>query len=174
MRMSIFPEQGYVSIDGINRGPLALDLDPTIRVVQWIENRGWIEFKDPDGEEGPAARPPNEPFTDIDRFRPVIDAWSAWTPSTPPQDPASPVPIEITNFQARAVLHGVPGSAEGRSLFDDVDDALRAQGGMAWQAWEYANTITRNGSLVNAMATQFGISDAQMDAMFTLGATISA
>ena len=40
------------------------------------------------------------------------------------------VPNEVSNLQARAVLMQMPGSAEGRTLFDDVDDTLRAQGGV--------------------------------------------
>lgn len=173
MRMTIIPAQGLVVIGGEPRGPLALDISPDIHAVQWYENQGWIEFLDTDGS-GPIPKPPNEPFTDIERFRQAIDAWSAWTPSSPPQDPGSTVPREVTNFQARAVLMAQAGSGEGRTLFDDIDDALRVQGGVAWQAWEYANTITRNGALVSAMATQFGMSETMLDQLFVEAAGISA
>lgn len=93
---------------------------------------------------------------------------------TPPAPPAPVVPREVTNFQARAVLAQMPGSAPGRTLFQDVDDALRDQGGIAWQAWEYANTISRGGALVGAMAAQMGITEQQLDALFIAAAAIEA
>ena len=173
MRMTILPAQRIVIIDGQARGPLLLDVAANIHAVQWYGAKGEIEFVDHDGD-GPISRPPNERFTDIGRFQSAIDAWSAWTPSTPLVPPGSTVPPEITNFQARAVLMGMPGSAEGRTLFEDVDDTLRAMGGTAWQAWEYANTITRNGVLVQQMAAQFGLTDANLDEMFRQAALVSA
>lgn len=91
-----------------------------------------------------------------------------------PYVPTQIVPAEITNFQARAVLMQLEGSAPGRTLFNDIDDALRASGGAAWQAWEYANTVSRNGTLVAEMAAQFGLSDEQLDTWFIQGAAISA
>lgn len=104
----------------------------------------------------------------------VVEVPAAALPA-PASDAA--VPAEVTNFQARAVLLQTPGldpQQPDRTLFHDVDDALRAQGGVAWQAWEYANTITRQGALVQAMAQQFGLTRAQLDALFVAGAAIEA
>ena len=99
-----------------------------------------------------------------------------WTPeeiaALPPPAPP-PVPSEITNFQARALLMQMPGSVQGRTLFSDVDDALRALGGVAWQAWEYATVFPRNSELIATMAAQFNLSEAQIDQMFTAAAQIS-
>lgn len=89
----------------------------------------------------------------------------------PPAPP--PVPAEITNFQARALLMQMPGSAQGRTLFKDVDDALRALGGVAWQAWEYTTVFPRNSELIATMAAQFNLSEAQIDQMFIAAAQIS-
>jgi hypothetical protein len=92
-----------------------------------------------------------------------------------PPSPSPPaVPREVTNFQARALLLNMPGSAAGRTMFDDVDDALRARGGVAWQAWEYTTTIPRNSELVAVMASEFGLSDAVLDDMFRTAAGIRA
>ena len=82
------------------------------------------------------------------------------------------VPASITNFQARAVLLQMPGSAAGRTLFQDVDDALRNMGGAAWQAWEFANEFTRHGALVGQMGARFGMSDAQLDGLFIAASPI--
>jgi hypothetical protein len=80
-----------------------------------------------------------------------------------------PVPVQVTNFQARAVLLAA-------GLFDRVDAAIKAQPqtSAAYQAWEYANDITRNGTLVNSMAETLGFSAAQLDDLFRQAATIEA
>lgn len=90
-----------------------------------------------------------------------------------------PVPASITNYQARAVLDTLPGSAPGRSLFDDIDEAMRAgkdtpEGKMSWQAWEQANEFTRDGTLVNQLAPTFGLTSEALDELFRQAATISA
>lgn len=80
-----------------------------------------------------------------------------------------PVPVAVTNFQARAVLLAA-------GLFDQVDTAIKAQpqASAAYQAWEYANEITRNGTLVNSMAEMLGFTAAQLDDLFRQAATIEA
>ena len=88
----------------------------------------------------------------------------------PPAPP--PVPPEVTNFQARALLMNMPGSAAGRSLFKDVDDTLRALGGVEWQAWEYTTIFPRNSQLIATLAAQLGLTDAQLDQMFIAAAAI--
>jgi len=98
-----------------------------------------------------------------------------WTPeeiaALPP--PAPPVvPREVTNFQARALLMNMPGSAAGRSLFQDVDDTLRAVGGVEWQAWEYTTIFPRNSQLIATLGAQLGLTDAQLDQMFIAAAAI--
>jgi hypothetical protein len=109
----------------------------------------------------------------------VAGEWQIGAVPTPPPpplpEPAQPpqVPSEVTNFQARALLMGMPGSAEGRTLFQDVDDALRALGGVPWQAWEYTTTIPRQSALVAALAAQFDLTEAALDDMFRAAAQIS-
>ena len=83
------------------------------------------------------------------------------------------VPQEVTNFQARALLQNMPGSAEGKTLFDDVDAALEAKGGIPWQAWEYATAFRRESSLVAAIAAHLSLTDEQLDEMFIAAAAIS-
>jgi len=92
-----------------------------------------------------------------------------------PVPPAPPPvgPREVTNFQARALLMSMPGSAEGRSLFDDVDDALRAMGGVPWQAWEYTTVFPRHSALIATIAAQLSLTEEQIDQMFLAAAAIS-
>lgn len=80
---------------------------------------------------------------------------------------APPVPAEVTNFQARAALRRA-------ALLDGVHAALQAAGGEAWDAWEYANHLYRNGALVQAFAAQLGFTQAQIDDLFRVAASIEA
>jgi hypothetical protein len=91
------------------------------------------------------------------------------TPVPPDASPRpAPVPTSVTNFQARAALIGA-------ALFDQVDAAVRTSGDpIAVQAWDYANTITRHGTLVNAIGTGLGLTSEQLDDLFRQAATIEA
>jgi hypothetical protein len=93
---------------------------------------------------------------------------AALPPPPPPQ-----VPTDVTNFQARALLMNMPGSAPGRSLFQDVDDTLRSLGGVEWQAWEYTTVFPRHSALIAAIGAQLQLADAQLDAMFIAAGAIS-
>ena len=91
-----------------------------------------------------------------------------------PRPPAPPVPPEsVTNFQIRAALMAMP-SPSGGTVYDAVDAAAHAQGGIALQAWEYANEVNRTGPLVQQMAAALGFDEAALDALFTAAAGISA
>ena len=90
-----------------------------------------------------------------------------------PPPPPPPVPQEVTNFQARALLMNMPVNAEGRSLFDDVNDALRAVGGVAFQAWEYGTVFPRDSELIATLSAQFNLTDEQLDQMFIAAAQIA-
>jgi hypothetical protein len=92
--------------------------------------------------------------------------------ASPPPAP-NDVPREITNFQARALLMQMPGSAADRTLFQDVDDALAQLGGVSWQAWEYTTVFPRNSELIATVAAQFNLTQAQIDQMFIAASTIT-
>ena len=89
--------------------------------------------------------------------------------------PPSPAPQTVTNFQLRAALMAMP-APEGMSgtLFAVIDAAIRAQNGVAAQAWEYANDVDRTGPLVQQMAEAFGFDAAALDALFIAASVISA
>lgn len=97
-----------------------------------------------------------------------------------PLPPASPPPVppEVTMFQARAVLLQTPGSP-GPTLFHDVDAAMQAgktaspEGLLAWQAWEYANTMFRDGLLVQSMAATLGLDAPALDDLFRAAAQVT-
>jgi hypothetical protein len=97
-------------------------------------------------------------------------AWVAEgnTPQEP--DPEMVViPQTVSMAQARLALIGA-------GLFSAIDAGLKAlpepQRTTALTAWEYAPTVSRNGALVTTLAGQFGLTEAQLDALFTAAAAI--
>lgn len=104
----------------------------------------------------------------------IVRVWNV-VPLTPEEIAAAaaaalpPVPTAVTNFQARAALLSA-------GLFGQVDAAIKAQpqDSPAYQAWEYANEITRNGTLVNSVAVTLGFTATQLDDLFRQAATIEA
>ena len=84
------------------------------------------------------------------------------------------VPDMITNAQARYVLMQTPSSVnQGKTLFDDVNAAVTAGGGIDQMAWEYSNNINRNSSLVASMAGSLGMTSAQIDALFIASSAVT-
>ncbi len=99
---------------------------------------------------------------------------TSWTAPVPP---GAIVPASITNFQCRAILLATPNPANtAQTLFDLVDGQITAMAKTtdAYQAWEYANDVTRNGALVLQMTAALGLTSAQVDAMFIAASAISA
>jgi hypothetical protein len=84
-------------------------------------------------------------------------------------NPLPPVPQTVSMAQARLALIGA-------GLFSTIDAGLKAlpepQRTTALTAWEYAPTVSRNGTLVTTLAGQFGLTEAQLDALFTAAAAI--
>ena len=86
------------------------------------------------------------------------------------------VPFMVTNFQTRALLGQMPSRSgvEGRTLFMDVDDYMRATGGDAFQAWEYNNNVHRDSAMVAGLGVMLSLDGAQLDQMFIAANGISA
>jgi hypothetical protein len=71
MRVTIIPQDGLVSIDGVGFDKLDLSsLDPTIHAVQWYDTEGEIEIKDARGR-----MVENREITSFDEFAFVIPLW---------------------------------------------------------------------------------------------------
>jgi hypothetical protein len=84
-------------------------------------------------------------------------------------NPPPPVPQTVSMAQARLALIGA-------GLFTAIDAGLKAlpepQRTTALTAWEYAPNVSRNGALVTTLGSQFGLTEAQLDALFTAAAAI--
>jgi hypothetical protein len=85
------------------------------------------------------------------------------------RNPPPPVPATVSMAQARLALIGA-------GLFSTIDAGLKAlpepQRTTALTAWEYAPTVSRTGALVTTLAGQFGLTETQLDALFTAAAAI--
>jgi len=74
MRVTIIPDDGFVSVDGEGYDGLDLSfMDAGIHAVQWYDTHGEIERKDPVTKKMTA----NEEITSFDAFQPVLDVWQA-------------------------------------------------------------------------------------------------
>lgn len=90
------------------------------------------------------------------------------------QAAAPRVPAEVTNAQARYALMQTPSPLHaGKSLFDDINAAITAAGGIDAMAWEYSNVVSRNSSLVASIGAQAGLSAEQLDDLFDQAARIA-
>jgi hypothetical protein len=71
MRVTIIPEDGFVSIDGKGHSDLDLSFLPaSVHAVQWYGEDGEVEHVD---ERGRAVQ--NEEITDLTPYQGAIDAW---------------------------------------------------------------------------------------------------
>jgi hypothetical protein len=112
----------------------------------------------------------NIPFDAANRDYQEYLAWvEAGNEPLPPDPIPVVVPQTVSMAQARLALIGA-------GLFSAIDAGLKAlpepQRTTALTAWEYAPTVSRNGALVTTLAGQFGLTEAQLDALFTAAAAI--
>lgn len=102
-----------------------------------------------------------------------------FTVAPAPLQPVSPVPISVTNFQARVALMQMSYSGGG-TMFAHIDavlfaakdvDALSAS---TWQAWNFANNFERASATITRLGTLFGFSSTDLDNIFIAAAAIHA
>lgn len=91
----------------------------------------------------------------------VEEGWD-WNGSTftAPPEPVVTAPTSISMRQCRLQL-----LADG--LLDTVDSQVAVMDRASQIAWEYATTVDRTDGLTGAMQIILGLSDEQMDTMFT-------
>ena len=77
---------------------------------------------------------------------------------------ATPVPQEVTMYQARRAL-----AAAG--LLTAVEAAIAAAGTVAQIEWDTKNLVHRSYGMVSDMGQALGMTDAQLDALFISAAT---
>lgn len=104
----------------------------------------------------------------------AAQSWCVQYAERPAQPPApdanaSAVPQVVSAFQAKAALMQA-------GLYDAINAALTAHDApaLAKLAWETARDFERSSPTISAIGVQFGISDAQLDALFAAAAKIKA
>lgn len=88
---------------------------------------------------------------------------------------ALPVPEEVTLFQGRTMMRQMPNPKGSGTLFDAVDAYVNANVSAHpefYEAWNYSNHILRHGGIVSSLAPAFGLTDAQIDALFIAASQI--
>lgn len=88
MRLTIIPDDSFVSVDGDGtHQPLDLSqcaIPQEVHALQWFDSRGWIEFDD--SVDPFAPKPPNEEIAALPAWAEnCVAVWNAWTPPAPPE-----------------------------------------------------------------------------------------
>lgn len=97
-------------------------------------------------------------------------AWVAEGNTPQPADPVVPaIPEVVTMRQARLALLQAGLLAQVNTA---VANMLGAAGDTARIEWEFSSTVERNRPLVQALGAALGLTDAQLDDLFRLAATL--
>jgi hypothetical protein len=75
------------------------------------------------------------------------------------------MPAPVTPLQMRRALRAL-------NLRESVESAAQAAGPEVMDAWDYALEVRRDNPLLVGMAAQLGITDDQLDALFSLASTL--
>lgn len=81
-----------------------------------------------------------------------------------------PVPASVTMRQARLALLQTGRLVSVQSAITAIEDPVSRQASQI--EWEYAATVDRSSSFTQDMANALGLSDSDMDDLFTLAASL--
>lgn len=84
--------------------------------------------------------------------------------------PPHPIPLSVTMRQARLALLNTGHLAGVDAAIAAIPDDIQRQA--AQIEWEYAQTVDRNAPFTQTLALALGLSDADLDALFTAAAAL--
>ncbi|MFZ4807459.1 MAG: hypothetical protein ACOYLQ_09400 [Hyphomicrobiaceae bacterium] len=89
---------------------------------------------------------------------------------SPPTASADPVPQQVTLWQARSACR-IAG------VFDQINTYVEAHADalpILYEAWNYGNTVSRNGQFVTTIGPSLGLTDAELDQLFRQASQLKA
>lgn len=110
----------------------------------------------------------------ITREHPDWPAYLAWLSTggvpqapaaTPPPDLPSPVPMSVTRYRALAAMHMA-------GIIGDVETIIADMHPLTQLAWQAAATFRRDSPLLKSVSLQLGMTDAEVDALFVMAASL--
>ena len=100
----------------------------------------------------------------------IGDSYNAETGEfTTPEPPPTPIPQVVTMRQARLALLQQGLLASIQPAIDSLDEPHRSGANIEW---EYSQEVERNRPFVELLSQALGLTDEDLDALFTLAATL--
>lgn len=171
MNVTIIPSDGIVIVDGRVFGEIDLSFLPAdVHAIHWRGEVWEVEVKDSSGRIIE-----NRVITDFAAYQSALDAWEekrqiADAPPPPPPPPPEPaIPDRVTMRQTRLALH----AAGLLHLVDAAIDKLEEPHKTAARIeWEYSQEVHRDKQLVGLLAPVLGLSESDLDDLFTAAAQL--
>lgn len=174
MRLTIIRDDNLVIVDG---RPLRIDcsaLPQSVSAVQWYGDHGEVETTDGDGRRANLA------MQSMDDYQSLVDAWQAEADRLSNLPPPPPPPVSRRQMLTALVLSGFVTEVEASSATDipaavaAVIDTLvteqeRVVARMKWRTFQEAR---RDDPLVSGLAASKRMTDAQVDDLFALAASL--
>jgi hypothetical protein len=165
VRITIIREDNIIILDG---RPITIDLSDMssdIHAIQWYDDTGHIEY----------PGNPNQTIQSVAPFQVWIDRGIEASSLEDNAIPIPPgIPTVVTMRQARLALLQFP--YEDTNMLEVINSTIAnmpgGDGDTALIEWEFAGTVERNSSIVQSMSVSLGLTEEQLDTLFTLAASL--
>jgi hypothetical protein len=166
MKITIVPADGFVSVDGRGFSGLTFEVPANVHAMVWKDTEGDAQMVDETG-----AIVANLVVESLLDYQGAVDAWEAARAlaDAPVEPPVPGVPQIVSMRQARLALLGAGMLGAVTEAINNLPEPDRS---VATIEWEYSQEVHRNRTLIHALGPMLGLSDAQLDGLFTVAATL--